>query len=599
MPAGSCDREGPGKFAMRNQRGSLSFSKIKGNYGLTDLWRKLNPKTKQFTYHEPAGKNKDQVRSRIDRFYISTHFQHHQNKADIIPLGVSDHYMISATIHLKNSVKNPMGPGYKKMKVQVLDYAPFKEELETLIGELKQMDQSFLNENGEVDHLLTWDIWKAKILECAGRHAKTYQKDLDNEIKILQDKIRANDINENYDPYVRQNLINQLKEKLIILNQNLFIQTHQEQIEKDEKPTAYFYAKLAGIRENNKLNILSYIDPKTNSKVTTTDPDSILEQAFLFYQNLYSEEKPNMDTQNWLLSHITSKRLSGISRDKLEQLLKEKELLEALSQMQNGKSPGIDGIPKEFYLKFWPLIKEKFIKVATHVQLLHKLTNTQQQAVLKLLHKKAEKDNLKNWRPISLLCVDYKIITKTLANRLKHVLDDIISPDQTCGIPSRSIFSNLSLYRNVITHSKQKNIKGFIIALDQEKAFDRVNHDFLFRIMKKFNFGPSFINWIRTLYYNNKSFLLLDGYLSLPIAINRGVRQGCPLSALLYLLVAEVLAEVIRQDEQVKGYPLPGTNFSVKIAQYADDTGLLLIDENSIVQAFYPISRFEEGSDQN
>jgi len=215
---------------------------------------------------------------------------------------------------------------------------------------------------------------------------------------------------------------------------------------------------------------------------------------------------------------------------------------------------------------------------------------------LKLLYKKAERDNLANWRPISLLCTDYKIITKTLANRLQLVLHEIICEDQTCGIPTRSIFSNLRLYRNIIAHAQEKRLKAFLISLDHEKAFDRVNHEFLFRIMQKFNFGESFIDWIKTIYSYNESYILLNGRLSLPVIVKRGVRQGCPLSALLYLLTAEVLAEVIRKDNRIKGYPIPGKNKNVKIQQYADDTVLILIDMDSVVLAFKHIARFESGS---
>ena len=190
--------------------------------------------------------------------------------------------------------------------------------------------------------------------------------------------------------------------------------------------------------------------------------------------------------------------------------------------------------------------------VVKQIQIFQKLSITQKQAILKLLYKKAERDDLKNWRPISLLCSDYKIITKSLANRLQLVLHEIIKVDQTCGIPGRSIFSNLRLYRNVISHAQQKRLCGFFIALDQEKAFDRVRHDFLLKVMEKFSFGATFINWIKTIYSQNESFVLLNGYLSLPINIHRGVRQGCPLSALLYLLTAEVLAEIIRQEKNIK-----------------------------------------------
>ena len=173
----------------------------------------------------------------------------------------------------------------------------------------------------------------------------------------------------------------------------------------------------------------------------------------------------------------------------------------------------------------------------------------------------------------------HKIITKTLANRLQNVLHEIIAEEQTCGIPTRSIFSNLSLYRNVIEHSQKKKTKGFLISLDQEKAFDRVNHQFLYRVMEKMNFGNIFIDWIKTIYFHNESFIMLNGHMSLPVIIKRGVRQGCPISALLYLLVAEVLAEMIRQDKTIKGYPLTGSKLSVKLSQYADDTSLIQLDK--------------------
>ena len=176
------------------------------------------------------------------------------------------------------------------------------------------------------------------------------------------------------------------------------------------------------------------------------------------------------------------------------------------------------------------------------------------------------------------------------------ILPEIISTDQTCGIPGRSITSNLALFRDFIAYYQSNNLHGYIISLDQEKAFDRVNHQFLIRIMKTCNFGENFINWINTIYKNNTSFILQHGHLSLPVKISRGVRQGCPLSALLYLLVGEVFAELVRQNKDVKGFKLPGSGTETKISQYADDTELLLIDENFIVVACWLISKFEKGS---
>ena len=103
------------------------------------------------------------------------------------------------------------------------------------------------------------------------------------------------------------------------------------------------------------------------------------------------------------------------------------------------------------------------------------------QVIITLLPKSDKKENLRNWRPISLLYSDYKILTKILSKRLKPTLEHTISIEKTCGIPNRSIFSNLFIIREIINHSNTKNINSFIVSIDQEKAFDKVDKEFLYQ----------------------------------------------------------------------------------------------------------------------
>ena len=169
------------------------------------------------------------------------------------------------------------------------------------------------------------------------------------------------------------------------------------------------------------------------------------------------------------------------------------------------------------------------------------LSDSQCRGVLRLLYKKDDPLLLKNWHPISLLNIDYKIATKALSNRLCKVLLLILSEDQTC-VPDRCIFENLFLMRDTIDYVRAKNLFAAIVSLDQEKAFDRVNHGFLQQVLKRFNFGPdfrrcldqekvfdgvdwsylflvlekmgfglSFISWIRLLYYNVRCSVLVNG----------------------------------------------------------------------------------------
>ena len=175
------------------------------------------------------------------------------------------------------------------------------------------------------------------------------------------------------------------------------------------------------------------------------------------------------------------------------------------------------------------------------------------QAIITLLPKNDKKESLKNWRPISLLCFDYKILTKVLSNRLNPTLQHAISIKQTCGIPNRSIFSNLFTIREIVYHSNTENINSFIISIDQEKAFDKADREFLHQIMRKLGYSEIFIKLIKKLYQNKLSIISNNGFLSTPFSLSRGVRQECPLSLLLYIINGEVINLNIKNNDKIVG----------------------------------------------
>ena len=127
-----------------------------------------------------------------------------------------------------------------------------------------------------------------------------------------------------------------------------------------------------------------------------------------------------------------------------------------------------------------------------------------------------------------MLCIDYKIGTKALATRLQKVLSSVLHEDQTCGVPGRSIFSNLNLVRDLIDYCNSKNLPPAILNLDQEKAFDRVNWNFLDRVLQRMNFGPEFRQWIRVIYTNISSACLHSGFVTSFFEISHRARQGDP-----------------------------------------------------------------------
>lgn len=206
------------------------------------------------------------------------------------------------------------------------------------------------------------------------------------------------------------------------------------------------------------------------------------------------------------------------------------------------------------------------------------------QVVITLIPKNDKKEFLKNWIPISLLCVDYKILTKIISNRFKNTLNQVISKEQNYGIRNRSIFNNLFTIRELIHYSQIKNIKSCIVSIDQEKAFDKVDTEFLYKIMGKLGYSNIFINFIKKLYHKTESIISNNGYLSKPFQLTRGVRQGSPPSLLLYIIKGEVVNLNIKTNKNIIGYPIPNQKEQLKLSQYADDTNLFVTKEKSILE---------------
>ncbi len=158
------------------------------------------------------------------------------------------------------------------------------------------------------------------------------------------------------------------------------------------------------------------------------------------------------------------------------------------------------------------------------------------------------------------------------------------------GVKGRDIADTTISIKDMIRCIHGKNKEGFIISLDFEKAFDRVEHGFLFDVLKSFGFGENFMKWIRILYKDAITKIKCNGFLTQCFKITRSIRQGCPLSALLYSLVAEPLGLTVKHEEGIKGIGIEGGES--KIFQYADDTTLLLKDMESVGKAMQIVQNY-------
>ena len=244
--------------------------------------------------------------------------------------------------------------------------------------------------------------------------------------------------------------------------------------------------------------------------------------------------------------------------------------------MQNNKSPGSDGLTTEFYKIFWTDVKHFLINSLNYSYRNGDLTDLQKQSITLL--PKGDKDTwyLENWRPISLLNVDYKIATQSIANRLKKVITIIISNAQTGFVKGRYIGENIRLLCEIIEYANEHNLPALLFFSDFEKAFDSLNHEFMFNTLRHFNFGDSLISWIKLFYNDASSCVTNNGYLSSFFEIQRGVRQGCPLSPTLFIMCIELLSFEVSINENIKGVNI--CEEEVKNTLFADDATFLQTD---------------------
>lgn len=274
------------------------------------------------------------------------------------------------------------------------------------------------------------------------------------------------------------------------------------------------------------------------------------------------------------MNNVFLENLPQVSEEadiRINKLLSMEELERALKSMENGKTPGIDGISIDFYKVFWAEVGPDLIEVCNQSLIDGQLPKSCRRAVITLLPKKGDLNEIMNWRP----CNDYKILSKALADRLGEVLDQIIHSDQTYCVPGRKIFDNISFIRDILDNGKIFSDSG-LISVDQEKAFNRVEHSYLWNVFKAFGFSSNFISMIKALY----CMLKINGDLCSPFKVLRGVRQGCALSGMLYALATEPLLNKLRAE--ISGVDIPNSTNTVKLSAYANDVVVLIKGQNDV-----------------
>ena len=561
-----------------NPRSNKAITDLCQSYNLVDSWRINNPTKLQYTWIQGIS-NKQ---ARLDYFLINEELLSITSNNKILQKYRSDHAPVNITIKLSNHTR---GPGIWKLNNSLLMDEDFIKLIKKEIIDFKLVyaatpyNPDFIRPLSHgfelmIDISLFWETLlttlRGTIITYSGkkrREANREKKRLNQQICTLDTKINTGQgTRADYVRLVELNtsLINLRKTEL----EGAFIRSRADWLDQGEKPSKYFLNLGNKNRVNKNINEI-----KTDNDTIIKDQGEILKELKKFYQTLYEEkDTPTLDDYN---PNITPIRITNEERDALEVPITKNELDIALRKMKNNKSSGLDGYSPEFKKKFWPQLGDIFLESINSNFNKGSLSQSQKEGIITCLPKSGkERDRLKNWRPISLLNSTYKLISLCITNRLRPLLQNIISPEQKGFIEGRSIADCTRIMCDIIHECEQQNKDGLILLVDFEKAFDSLSWTYIQEILPKFNLGPNFIKWISMFQNDSQSRVILNGHLSDPFKLKRGCRQGDPISPYIFILCSEILALAIKNEPNFEGIKVLEKDH--RLNQYADDTSIFM-----------------------
>ena len=577
-----------------------------GNF--TDVWRENNP-NREGVFSCRSGQNLERG-SRIDYILASRVAKITISDIKYIYCGLSDHHAMEFEVIFDEVL---WGRDFKKFKPSIFKDAEYEnmfkrlweKEIEGFRKKVKQKiregtfvgdaadatimingnytiwDLELILPNLELDYIW-WDDFKNKIKKSAIQWLKMFGN---NKRKYLEYLIYL--YQTTYSQEARRKIEIDMANEIKRLNREILFESHCEERLYNEKCSAPFFRKMR--KKRDESFIFEY--QKENGQITE-DKDEIKREMKNSYENLY-RYSPMVNT-------YVGKFLNNILYDlpQVENfndgILLYDELEDALKDTKAEKCPGLDGIPIDFYKKYFHMFGKFFTKMANNCFENDSIPESWKTSLLKLIPKtENEIPSFKNMRPLTMINVDAKLITKVFGKRMGDVIPGIIGDRQTGGVRGRQVQKNTQLINFFIWHLYEQHKNGFVTSLDNQKAFDSVKRDYLWLVLEKFGFSTKFINMLKLMYNENTAVLSINGFFTESFAVERGVKQGCSMSPILYTLFIEPLAIAIEQEDEINGLIAPNKRV-LKILQHSDDMTIFTPNTFSLGWALNIIEEYKD-----
>ena len=469
-----------------------------------DIWRYLHPSSSGFSWTRWDGSRA----SCIDLCGIPYVWVSSVLSCDLLPCPFSDHCGLLTVVSVPDVV--PPGPGLWKLNISIL-----QEQAYVLL--IRDFWASWRSSVLRFPSLANWwDEGKSRIKGlsirycCSRSGARSCNRDLlVRLVDHLKSKVDAGSMS-CLGPY------HSALTELAVLDSEAArgaqVWARVRWVEEGEILSSYFF------RLEKKRSADHWISALRESDGSiVSSPADLSRLLSSFYLDLFTASDTDPCTQSALLGNLSSV-LPSDQAVLSEGHLLVTEISSVLLGMARRKAPGLDGLPVEFYVKFWAVLGPDLVSILNSCLDSGSQALSQRRGIISLSFKKGDRLDPGNWRPITLLNVDYKLASRAIAGQLLKVIHLVVAKDQRCGVPGRFIGENVALLRDVADYASSSGASVAILSRDQEKAFNRVDWSFMRSTLCTMGFGPSFISWVDLFYHRFRVRSMLTDICRLSLA---------------------------------------------------------------------------------
>uniref|UniRef100_A0A5F7ZV95 RNA-directed DNA polymerase n=1 Tax=Macaca mulatta TaxID=9544 RepID=A0A5F7ZV95_MACMU len=540
---------------------------------LIDIYRTLQPKSVEYAFFSATHR----TYSKIDHIIGSKTLLSKCKRTEITTNCLSDHGAIKLELRIKKLTQN-YTTTWKLNNLLLNDYWAHNE--------MKAEVQMFFetNENKETTYQNLWDTFKAV---CRGKfialnaHKRKLERSIINTLTSQLKELEKQE--QTHSKASRRQEITKIRTEL------KEIETKEKTLQIFNESRSWFFEKIDKIdrplarliknkREKNQIDAI-----KNDKGDTTTNPTEIQTTIREYYKHLCANKLENLEEMDKFLDTYTLPRLNQEEVESLNRPITGSEIEAITNSLPIKTSTGPDGFTAKFFQRYKEELVPFLLKLFQTIEKEGILPNSFYEASIILTPKPGGDTTKKqNFRPISLMNINGKILNKMLANRIQQHIKKLIHHNQVGFIPGMQGWFNICKSINAIHHINTTNDKNhMIISIDAEKAIDKIQQPFMLKTLSKLGINGMYLNIIRAIYDKPTASIILNGQKLEKFPLKTSTRQGCPLSPLLFNMVLEVLARVIRQEKAIKCIQIGREE--VILSLFADD--MIVYLENPIVSA--------------